>query len=246
MDLSQIGQHVVVLDDDVVMAAIIEDTVDIKAFGIPSITKLEKNYSKFSPIAVFVDVYLADNQIGLDAIIEIKRNWAEAVVIVMTADDDAQIIGRALSLGADDFIRKPIVPEELRARLSARLDAAARISQSQILKFADCKFNTNTKVLQSPNGKTQLSVRESAILEKLVNAKGMIVTKDELRAAAWGEFKVSNNALDRKLHEVRKILGGLTDEVELKAKYGGGIYLREKNFIELKHLAEDYEILETL
>jgi DNA-binding response OmpR family regulator len=243
MNISDIGKHTIVLDDDPVMSAIIEDSIDIKSFSIPSLTKLHEQFGKYNPVAVLVDVYLEDGENGLDGIIDIKESWPEAVVIVMTADHDAKIIGKALSLGADDFIRKPIEPDELRARLAARIEAAAVMNSKTILKFADCSFNTQTKVLQSAKGKTQLSIRESSILEKLINAGGMVVSKDELRAAAWGEFKVSNNALDRKLHEVRKIVGSLTDEVELKAKYGGGLFLRDKNFEEKKHLAGDYEIL---
>ncbi len=51
-------------------------------------------------------------------------HWARLPIIMVTGRDDAASIQRAFSAGADDFIRKPIVPAELIMRVSNRLERA--------------------------------------------------------------------------------------------------------------------------
>ncbi len=51
-------------------------------------------------------------------------HWARLPILIVTARDDAASIQRSFSAGADDFIRKPIIPAELIMRVSSRLERA--------------------------------------------------------------------------------------------------------------------------
>lgn len=50
--------------------------------------------------------------------------WGRIPILFVTARDDAQSVQRAFSAGADDYIRKPIVPGELLMRISSHLNRA--------------------------------------------------------------------------------------------------------------------------
>lgn len=51
-------------------------------------------------------------------------HWARLPILIVTGRDDAASIQRAFSAGADDFLRKPIVPAELLMRINSRLERA--------------------------------------------------------------------------------------------------------------------------
>lgn len=239
-------EHLLVVDDDPVMSAVIEGATNLKTFRVANEDELKAITDQLDPTCVFVDVYLEKGEIGLELIPGIKELYPNAVIIAITAGEDPNIISEALSMGADDFIQKPIRPEELRARMTARRQQLDKQITDASLKYADIEFNSRNGIVVGPRGKATLSSRESTLLEKLISARGTVVSKNDLRAAGWGDFKVSNNALDRKLHALRKILSSVSDNVELKAQYGSGLWLREKDFDENKRLAEDFEILQKL
>ncbi|MCC7013152.1 MAG: response regulator transcription factor [Planctomycetes bacterium] len=57
---------------------------------------------------------------GLD-VLKYLRSHSDLPVLVLSAKNDTAVKVRALELGADDYVTKPFWPEELIARVSARL-----------------------------------------------------------------------------------------------------------------------------
>ena len=73
-----------------------------------------------------VDVALVDIRMpgmnGLELLEHSKRRWAKLPVMMITAYGDADNRDQARSLGADDFLTKPIDFAYLKARLEAVLE----------------------------------------------------------------------------------------------------------------------------
>jgi len=94
-----------------------------------------------------------------------------------------------------------------------------------LLAIGRVQFNTKQRTLTCSGATRHLSATESLLLETLVHAKGMVVQKEELKLKVWGNMKVSDNALVRKIFEVRSALRDITDSVTLNSVYGVGVNL---------------------
>ena len=159
----------------------------------------------------------------------------------MTADQDAHLVGQALASGADDFIRKPISPPEIMARLKARIEDLQDKNGHKLLSFGDIRLDLKHKAVSGPKGRANISTRETELLAELIGANGVVIPKDVLKRELWGHIAVSDNALDRKIFEVRKILRKVSENVELQSIYGVGMVLRHCSFERDRVILEDFE-----
>jgi len=234
--------YTITLDDDLVICKLIEDIVGLKTFSFSTATELLQNKHLLNPIGVFVDIHLANEECGLDFIPEITKNWPSAPVIVMTSDTDGSYISQALNSGAHDFILKPLRAQETVARLNARREELQKRNDRKQLVFGDVTFDRQYKTLSGPNGKKFMSPREQEILTFFIGSNGSVIKKNDIKRHVWGSIAVSDNALDRKIFEVRKAIKSVSNVVELKSIYSKGLILQLKNYNEDKVLLDDMEL----
>jgi two-component system response regulator MtrA len=234
------NSHTVTLDDDPVVPRMIQEILGIRTVSFASVTALKASFDQLDPVGVFVDIHLAGNECGLDIVPQIKARWPASPIIVITGDLQESLIGQALASGADDFILKPIRPGELVARLLTRKSEIDLRNNQTVLHFGDLVLNLRHKSLVGPKGQCFQSAREVEILAYLIRVNGMVIDKANLKRRIWGNIAVSDNALDRKLFEVRKAIKGVSDTVEIGAVYGQGIVLRSKPILDDRAAAEGH------
>jgi two-component system response regulator MtrA len=73
------------------------------------------------PYALVVLDLMLPGAYGLDVLKKLRSSGSSVPVLVLSARNDTRDKVRALQLGADDFVTKPFWPEELLARVKARL-----------------------------------------------------------------------------------------------------------------------------
>lgn len=235
------NNYTVTLDDDPIVCRMIQEILGIKTFSFSRVSELRENFEKLSPVGVFVDIHLADDECGLDVIPQIKAKWPFCPIIVITGDYAESLIGQALAIGADDFILKPIRSAELIARLITRRSEIELRNNQTILRFGDVTLDLRHKTLTGPRGQYFQSSREVEMLAYLIRSYGMVIDKSTLKRRVWGNISVSDNALDRKLFEVRKAIKSVSNNVEIRAVYGQGVVLRHKSFKDDQALLDDFE-----
>ena len=114
---------------------------------------------------------------------------------------------RGLGLGSDDYITKPFLPEELILRVTAVLKRVYRVKdvqEEEKVVLGNCMVDLGSGVVRwndSENknqngaasrehvreGEVTLTAKEYAILQKLAQERGRIVTTDALCDAVWQE-----------------------------------------------------------
>ena len=238
-DLSHIP-YTVTLDDDPVMGKIIEETLGIKNFAFPATEPLLESAPDMAPVGAFIDIHLK-GECGLDIVPQLRSIWPMTAIIIISGDGSDHIVSQALASGADDFVRKPISPAEVVARLRARIEDLNDKNRLNLLKFGDLKVDLKHKAIAGPKGQLILSAREIDLLAELIRAHGTTVPKDVLKRELWGSLTVSDNALDRKIFEVRKALREVSDTVELHSIYGIGMVLRFRNQEAERTLLNDFD-----
>lgn len=131
---------------------------------------------------LILDINLPDGN-GLDLLRALRRE-SEVPVILLTANDLETDIVAGLELGADDYITKPFLPQELLLRLNAVLRRVYR-ETPDTGRLGDVEIDWGKSNLRRCGVETALTAKEFTLLKKLWDARGNIVTIDALCAALW-------------------------------------------------------------
>ncbi len=220
--------HHLVLDDDPAIAQIIERATEVPSVPFQTLSTLLPSLGRLKPLACFVDIHLGNDgpgESGLEVIPILRRQWPQTPILVMTSDSTAEAIEGALAAGADDFLRKPIHSKELRARLQARLEEKARLHVRETLRIGDLSLNVAHQSLSAQGRTIYLSPTATNLLTCLIEQKGISVKRELLKRKVWGRLSLSDNALDRKVYEVRKAIEELGSSVQIECIYGEGYKL---------------------
>lgn len=218
--------YTITLDDDPMVHQIIEKSTKIRNLGFSDANDLISKLDELNPVAVFIDIQLGSDRSGLDIIPQIRSHWHYCPILVITGTPTEQTISRALNSGADDFVRKPLISDELNARLKLRMADAVQKAAKEVVEFGDIIVDSGHRTVEGPGGKRFASPIEISLISCLAATEGSIVEKDALKMRCWGQIKVTDNALHRKLHAVRQLLRDISPNVVIETKYGVGFALR--------------------
>lgn len=223
------AQHVVLIDDDVLVAPLVQTALGIPTLAFPSVqAALEAQYG-LRPCAVFLDLHLPEES-GLKGLARLRKIWNHCPLIVITSDKNESSLVESLAMGADDFIAKPLRPKELASRLRVRLIDHTLRRSLQVLECADISLDLSTRCLKGPRGTSYLSPTELGVLSTLMRSPDMAIERSSLKTQCWSGLHVSENALDRKVFDVRKALTDVGSHCVIETIYRLGFVLRSIEF----------------
>jgi two-component system response regulator QseB len=156
--------------------------------------------------AVVLDLGLPKED-GLSLLERLRARHDPIPVLILTARDGKADKLAGFSAGADDYVVKPVDMEEL----AARLHALIRRTQGQLrnrLAAGGIELDPQARRVWLDGDPVNLSVREYALLEKLMSNIGRVLSKAQLEAAlyGWGEG-VESNTVEVHIHHLRRKLG---------------------------------------
>ena len=149
-------------------------------------------------------------------------------ILMLTAKGEIDDKVMGLDSGADDYLTKPFMTQELLARLRALLRRNYN-SRDGFLTYGDISLNTNTATLSSTeNGKSiRLSDKEYRIMEYLISNQGNILTREQLALKIWGyDSEAEYNNVEVYMSFTRKKLSFIQARTAIKAVRGIGYELR--------------------
>jgi len=154
------------------------------------------------PDLLILDVMLPDGD-GFSLLRQI-RAFTDIPAMFLTAKDEAIDRLSGLGLGADDYIVKPFLPQELLLRIHAVLRRCYKEESNQI-ELDDCIVDFSRAEVIRGNKTISLTAKEHALLEVLSRNEGRIVTVDSLCEALWGENPFGyGNSLNAHVRRVRE------------------------------------------
>ena len=114
--------HILVADDDEFLLELIKKTLEAEGFRVTPVcdgqTALDI-FAKTKPDLVLLDIKMP----GLDGneVLEKIRQGSDMPVIILSGITEPDMVVRSLEIGANDYIKKPFSPNELVARVKAKL-----------------------------------------------------------------------------------------------------------------------------
>lgn len=120
---------------------------------------------------------------GIELVREIRRYKIYTPILILTAKDDSDDIIDGLDSGADDYMTKPFVLKELLARIRAMLRRNQEVVKSY--SFKDLSLDVSKKIVTRADKKIELTAKEYAILELLLQNKDSIVSDAMIIESVW-------------------------------------------------------------
>ncbi len=179
---------------------------------------------KSAPDLVLLDLNLP-NLTGETVLQEVRKNYPDVRVIILTAKDTTQDIIQGLDLGADDYITKPFAAEELLARIHARLrDKGTEVK----LKISDLELDNNTLEVTRGGKLIKLTPQEFKLLQYLMFNKGRILTRDMILNRIWpSSYDIETRVVDVYMGYLRKKIDLGAKKKLIHSARGFGYMLKE-------------------
>lgn len=163
-----------------------------------SIAKTKKE----NPDLAILDVMLPDGD-GF-SLMQQLRTFTDIPIIFLTAKDEATDKLAGLGLGADDYIAKPFLPQELLLRVYAVLRRSYK-EDAPVIKLDGCVIDFSRAEINKGGQIIPLTAKEHTLLETLARNEGKIVTLDALCEALWGDNPFGyENSLNAHIRRVRE------------------------------------------
>ena len=115
---------------------------------------------------------------------ELQKETTKPPVLILTVKAAIETKQEMFELGADDYLTKPFLFEELLLRVQALLKRPAQI-QNQIYKIDNLSLSNKTKVVKRGNQEIYLTRREFSLLEYLLKSRGQIVSRSDILENVW-------------------------------------------------------------
>jgi DNA-binding response OmpR family regulator len=181
---------------------------------------------KSAPDIVILDLGLPD-MTGESVCLEIRKNYPNLPVIILTAKDTVADVVAGLNLGADDYVTKPFVADELLARISARL-RNQNGSKDNKLSVDGLELDNKTFEVVRDGKQIQLTPQEFKLLEYLMNNKGRILTREMILNRVWlYSPDIETRVVDVYMGYLRKKIDQDFDKKLLHSVRGFGYMIKE-------------------
>lgn len=144
---------------------------------------------------------------GMDVLTAVRRAGLSVPVLVMTARDAVPERIKALDMGADDYVIKPLDLHELAARLRALVRRAHGQSQ-ECLAAQDITLDPAAHSVLKKGENVLLSIREFDLLYAFMLNANQVLSREQLEQHlySWGQ-EVESNAIEVHIHNLRRKLG---------------------------------------
>ena len=202
-------------DDDLIASGII---AGLSAQGLTVDRVANAGAARVMLQAAHFDVMVLDlglpDEDGLKLLQRLRQQGERLPVLILTARDAVTDRVDGLQAGADDYLLKPFDLRELAARLHTLVRRMAGRCVN-VIEHGPLSFDPSSCETSLGGQPVDLSRREQALLQALLNNPGRVLSSEQLKDSVYGfGDEVESNALNVHIHHLRRKLGnGIVETV---------------------------------
>lgn len=182
---------ILIVDDDSSIAGLISDVLEDEGFetvvrtdGRSAYDYIMQNTKDIS--LIMLDIMMPEFS-GLE-VCRFVRNHIDCPIIIVSAKGKTVDMVEGFENGADDYISKPFVIEELVARVKANFRREQRHlgnADSDIIKVGDIEISVASLEVFKAGKPVAFSTREFQLLQYLMENAGKVLTREQIFAHVW-------------------------------------------------------------
>lgn len=194
--------NILIVDDEPALREMVQELLEKEGYLHIDIAKDCKQarevFNSKEYHMVLLDVMLPDGD-GFSLYEELKQEEKSQIpVIFLSARDEDFARLKGLGLGADDYITKPFLPQELLLRMKAVLKRTYRLEESlSQTQIGDVLINWEAGTLEAQGESYMLTAKEYTLLKKLCDNRGKILSINTLCDTLWpdGSYGYENSLM---------------------------------------------------
>lgn len=230
--------RIFIIEDVPEMASLIAmyvEKADMQAFSYSTAeAALSEMKTTGEPDCLILDLNLPGMS-GLDFLTRIRRDFRPTVpVVIVSARDADEDVIKGLGIGADEFVTKPFSPRVLVARIQAHLRrmTVSSAAAEESVRFGDYVLLLDSNVLKNGGRKIQLSVKEYAVLEYLIQNAGTSLSPEKIYTKVWKTQFGDMTAVAVYIQRLRKkIEKDPSNPMFIKTDFGNGYFFPKEAII---------------
>lgn len=230
--------RIFIIEDVPEMASLIAmyvEKADMQAFSYSTAeAALSEMKTTGEPDCLILDLNLPGMS-GFDFLTRIRRDFRPTVpVVIVSARDADEDVIKGLGIGADEFVTKPFSPRVLVARIQAHLRrmTVSSAAAEESVRFGDYVLLLDSNVLKNGGRKIQLSVKEYAVLEYLIQNAGTSLSPEKIYTKVWKTQFGDMTAVAVYIQRLRKkIEKDPSNPIFIKTDFGNGYFFPKEAII---------------
>jgi two-component system, OmpR family, copper resistance phosphate regulon response regulator CusR len=164
---------------------------------------------------------------GIEVCRRLRAQGNSTPILMLTARDTNDDIVAGLDAGADDYLTKPFAFAVLLARLRA-LQRRQSLDKRPMRRIADLELDPTTREVRRGGRLIELSNREYALLDYLLERPGRVLTRAMIGERCWDmSFDTESNVIDVYVGYLRRKIEGLGQAKLIHTVRGVGYAIRE-------------------
>jgi len=168
--------RILLLEDDLLLSQTLVEILSEHGFEVTPVYNgeeaIELTYQQSYDMYLF-DINLPDMS-GIELLQSLKDADDQTPAIFISANIDIETIAKGFEVGAEDYIKKPFMPEELLIRLNAKL------AKKMVIHYKNISYNTLSGDIFIDKERLYLSYAKFKIFDMLFRNIGKVVSKETL------------------------------------------------------------------
>lgn len=216
---------VLVVDDELKIRILLKDFLESAGFDVLEAQDGKMALDIFQKSIKIIDVILLDIMLpeidGWTVCREIRK-IAETPIIMLTARSEDFDEVHGFEIGADDYVKKPVKPSTLIARINAlfrRQDKQK--NEKKVFSFKGIEIDDLSHIVTIEKEEIILSPKEYELLLILIENTGMVISREQLLCKVWGyEYFGGLRTVDTHINRLRTKLGEKGNMITTIRGYG--------------------------
>ncbi|MBI4375034.1 MAG: response regulator transcription factor [Elusimicrobia bacterium] len=225
--MTALREKILVIEDEKDLVRLIRYNLEKEKFRVVSAGDAESGLvlaRKAKPDLIILDIMLPKMD-GLDFLRNFRKE-SQVPVVLLTAKRSEldRILG--LKLGADDYVVKPFSVGELHARVEAllrRSNGQVNVDGKKPVLVGAIEVDFERHEVKVKGKATSLTPKEFELLRLLIEAKGKVLSRDQLLERIWGhgkDMEIDTRTVDQHIARLRHKLKAEATRISTVTNFG--------------------------
>lgn len=225
--------RLLLVEDEPDMAALLRGALTRHDFVTDCVPSIEQAIEAIETIAhdlIILDRHLEDGD-GATLIPHIRKRRPHTPIVVLSAKGSTSDRIEGLDLGADDYLAKPFVIDELLARLRAVMRRPSHVEDAR-MTMGNVSLDQQHSDVLVDGATLDLPRREYLVLESLIRRAGRTVRRAQLEDEVYGvDDEIQSNSLEAHISRLRKKLADAGSTIAIHPVRGVGYLLKMQDLL---------------